>query len=121
MPACELALLVAGHSDQERLRKALDTSFKHHGLLEAVRKYDDHSDRYGNGGFFFWYDMYGRTEAIKNVKNDNARESYREKMRRLVLELPETDGGFVDSHELGKTYGTAMGLICLKAALPSEQ
>ena len=25
----------------------------------------------------------------------------------------EIDGCFVDSHELGKSYGTAMGLLCL--------
>ena len=37
------------------------------------------------------------------------------------FDLPEIDGGFVDSHELGKTYGTAMGLICLKSALPTSQ
>lgn len=121
MPTCELALLMAGHSDQKRLRNALDASFKHHGLLEAIRKYDDHSDRYGNGGFFFWYDMYGRTEAIQRVQDAPAREAYRKKMLQLVLDLPEIDGGFVDSHELGKTYGTAMGLICLKAMLPTRQ
>jgi len=121
MPACEMALLMAGRSDQQRLTAALDTSFEHHGLLEAIRKYDDHSDRYGNGGFFFWYDMYGRTEAIKKVEAVDARESYRKRMLKLVLDLPEMDGGFVDSHELGKTYGTAMGLICLKAALPTRQ
>jgi hypothetical protein len=28
--------------------------------------------------------------------------------------LPEIDGCFVDSHELGKTYGTAMGLLVMK-------
>lgn len=121
MPTCELALLMAGQSDQKRLRHALDVSFEHHGLLEAIRKYDDHADRYGNGGFFFWYDLYGRTEAIQRVKNTAARETYRKKMLQLVLDLPEIDGGFVDSHELGKTYGTAMALICLKAALPTGQ
>ena len=121
MPTCELALLMAGQSSQERLRHALDASFKHHGLLEAIRKYDDHADRYGNGGFFFWYDLYGRTEAIERVKDTSKREGYRKKMLQIVLDLPEIDGGFVDSHELGKTYGTAMGLICLKAALPTGQ
>jgi hypothetical protein len=29
------------------------------------------------------------------------------------LKLPELDGCFVDSHELGRVYGTAMALLCL--------
>jgi hypothetical protein len=28
------------------------------------------------------------------------------------MELPEFDGCFVDSHELGRCYGTAMALLC---------
>jgi len=121
MPLCEMAMLLAGASDQKRLRHALDTGFEQHHHLEAIRKYDDHADRYANGGFFFWYDMYGRVEAIKQVKDAKARDAYRQKMLDIVLSLTEIDGGFIDSHELGKTYGTAMGLICLKASMPERQ
>ena len=35
--------------------------------------------------------------------------------KKLVLDLPEFDGCFVDSHELGRAYGTAMALLCLAA------
>ena len=44
MPLCEAALLLAGKSDQQRLRHALDVSFKHHAHLERVRKVDDHAE-----------------------------------------------------------------------------
>jgi hypothetical protein len=33
-----------------------------------------------------------------------------------VLSIPEFDGSFIDSHELGKSYGTAMALLVLKRA-----
>ncbi|MAG55697.1 MAG: hypothetical protein CMJ83_05345 [Planctomycetes bacterium] len=120
MPLCELALLLTGKSDQQKLAHAVETSFKHHDLLDTVRKYDDHADRYHNGGFFFWYDMYGRLEAIAAVEDTAKRKVFTQQMLQLVLDLPEIDGGFIDSHEIGKTYGTAMGMICLKALLPSR-
>ena len=31
-----------------------------------------------------------------------------------LLAIPELDGSFIDSHELGKSYGTAMRLLTLK-------
>ena len=57
MPLCELGLYLFGASDQGRLRAAVEAGQRHHGLLAAVRKYDDHADRHGYGGFFFWFDM----------------------------------------------------------------
>jgi hypothetical protein len=41
--------------------------------------------------------------------------------RQLVLDLPEFDGCFVDSHELGRCYGTAMALLCLHALSAQPQ
>ena len=36
----------------------------------------------------------------------------------IMRELPEIDGSFIDSHELGKSYGTAMALLSLKNVAP---
>ena len=94
----------------EALAASLDTSFKHHPLLERIRKYDDHADAYHNGGFFFWYDQYGRAVAAKAACNTEAMK----KQRDIVLQIPEIDGCWVDSHELGRVYGTAMALLTLK-------
>ncbi|MGE3174837.1 MAG: tol-pal system YbgF family protein [Planctomycetota bacterium] len=118
MPLCELALLLWEHSDQPRLQAALTAAFEHHGLLAAVRKYDDHADRLGYGGFFFWFDMLGRAEATMQVADGAQRGLWRAQQKKLVLDLPEFDGGFVDSHELGRSYGTAMALLCLAALDP---
>lgn len=116
MPVCELALLIAGRSDEKRLRAAIDASFAHHERLEAVRKFDDHTDEFANGGFFFWYDLYGRATAIEQIKGAT-RDKYREALRKIVFEIGEIDGSWVDSHELGKSYGTACALLVLKTCL----
>lgn len=112
MPLCELALLLWGESDQKKLRHAIEASIEHHHLLESVRKYDDHATL-GYGGFFFWFDMLGRTDAILALTDKDLRGKLLKKQRDIVLAIPEIDGCFVDSHELGRTYGTAMALICL--------
>ena len=118
MPLCELALFLFGASDQTKLQAALATGFRHHELLAAVRKYDDHADRHGYGGFFFWFDMLGRAEAILQLTDAAERGKLVAQQKKLVLDLPEFDGCFVDSHELGRCYGTAMALLCLDALSP---
>jgi len=112
MPYCELALLLCGRSTDANLRAAVAVSFDRHALLERVRKYDNHADQWQNGGFFFWYDMVGRAEAIRRLKE--GRDAHLARQRDLVLSITEIDGCFIDTHELGKSYGTAMGLITLK-------
>lgn len=113
MPLCELALLLRGKSDQPKLTTALTAAMKHHDLMDSVRKYDDHANSYGYGGFFFWFDMLGRTRAIQTLTDVTRRRELVAAQHTLVMSLPEFDGCFVDSHELGRTYGTAMALLCL--------
>jgi len=113
MPLCELALLRFARSDQTKLAAALAAAFEHHDVMAAVRKYDDHADRHGYGGFFFWYDMRARSEAIAALADGDLRRDYAKRQEAIVLALPEIDGCFVDSHELGRCYGTAMALLCL--------
>ncbi len=112
MPLCELSLYLFGASDQDKLLAAVEAGDRHHQLLAAVRKYDDHAGRLGYGGFFFWFDMLGRAEAIAELKDDTKRKQLAAAQHKLIMELPEFDGCFVDSHELGRCYGTAMALLC---------
>lgn len=114
MPLCEAALLAWGSSDRPRLVAALGAAFEHHDQLESTRKYDDHANSLAYGGFFFWYDMLGREFAFERL--GDAAPPWRAKQRRLILQIPEIDGCFVDSHELGRSYGTAMALLCLRPA-----
>ena len=114
MPLCELALHDWGQSDQVRLKYAIEQSFEYHHFLDAALKYDNHTSNHGYGGFFFWYDMRSRTEAIAAIQDKSLRRTMMKKQLAIVLSLPELDGCFVDSHELGRCYGTAMALLCLK-------
>ena len=110
MPFLEYVLTFSGQAKPEGVKAALVTSLRHQPLLERIRKYDDHADAFRNGGFFFWYDQYGRALAAKAVGDAGALE----KQREIVLATSEIDGCWVDSHELGRVYGTAMALLTLK-------
>jgi hypothetical protein len=110
IPICELALLRGGESTADALSAALELSFKHQGLLERIRKYDDHADAWQNGGFFYWYGQHGRALAAKAAGSKDALA----KQKEIVLATQEFDGCWVDSHELGRVYGTSMALLTLK-------
>ncbi len=114
MPICELALWRWDKSDHVRLQAAMTAAFDHHGHLAVSYKYDNHTSRMGYGGFFFWYDMRSRAEALSYMNPGPQRDSFVQQHRQLVLALPELDGCFVDSHELGRVYGTAMALQTLE-------
>ncbi len=113
MPVCELALKLWSQSDQERLQFAVHQSLLHHDKLFVAYKYDNHTSTLAYGGFFFWYDMRSRAEAIRHLADSTVRNTVAQQHRDLILELPELDGCFVDSHELGRCYGTAMALLSL--------
>lgn len=114
MPLAEHSLSLWGHGKEGALLSALEAAFEHHQHMEEVRKYDDHANALGYGGFFFWYDMHARTEAILHLAAGEDRERMISKQREIIMALPEIDGCFVDSHELGRVYGTAMALTCLQ-------
>ena len=115
MPLCEVGLSVWNRSNDENLISAVARSFELNENLMAALKYDDHTSRLAYGGFFFWYDIRGRSEAILNIKDETSRKKFQQSQRSLILSLPELDGCFVDSHEIGRVYGTAMALLSLAA------
>ena len=113
MPLCDLGLWYWKKIDDQSLANALTQSFKFHENLAIAYKYDDHTSTHAYGGFFFWYDMRARSEAISRVTDDALRIRFFDQQKKLILNTPEFDGCFVDSHELGRCYGTAMALLCL--------
>ncbi|PCJ55668.1 MAG: hypothetical protein COA70_00895 [Planctomycetota bacterium] len=112
-PVGELARHFWGVSKKKDLGNAIGNSIRHQEPLFLARKYDDHTDMHAYGGFFFWYSMLGRTEAIVALPKGKLRTKYSAQQRDLILALPEIDGVFIDSHELGRSYGTGMALWCL--------
>ena len=111
MPLCEGALYAWERSSEAKLEKALSVAFQEHELLEASRKYDDHAGPHGIGGFFYWYDQHARSLVLPLLGAKG--NKWRKKQREQILKIPEIDGTFIDSHELGHVYGTASALLCL--------
>jgi hypothetical protein len=112
---CELARQRWGQVSDQDFALAVEKSMKYHELLAKALKYDNHTSTYAYGGFFFWYDMQARSESIALIADANKQQELAKQQRDLILGLPEVDGCFIDSHELGRCYGTAMALLSLKA------
>jgi len=113
LPLCEIALYRWDAADDRQLANAVRTSFAKQSHLLASRKYDDHTSRHDYGGFFFWFDLHGRSVAIENLTDAALKAKYQGQLHDLIMKLPEIDGCFVDSHEIGRSYGTAMALLTL--------
>jgi len=120
MPLCELGLWNWQEATDEQLVAAIKISLDMHEHLTSALKYDDHTSNMAYGGFFFWYDMRGRSEAITKIKDEQLRAEFEAQQKEMIMSLPEIDGCFVDSHELGRCYGTAMALLCLGMTEDSE-
>jgi hypothetical protein len=111
MPVCEGMLLQLGRSDLTKLRAAFDAFWQYMKNLETVRRNDFHSD--GElAGFFFFHSVYHASEVVRLLP-ESERAAHHEKFLALLQRVPEMDGSFVDSHEFGRSYGTAMALLTL--------
>jgi hypothetical protein len=111
MPVCEGVLLQLGRSDLDRVRFALQNFWDHVQNLEGVRRNDFHSD--GElGGFFFFHAVFHASEVVHLLPADE-RPAHWQRFVQLLQAIPELDGSFLDSHELGRSYGTAMALLTL--------
>jgi hypothetical protein len=120
-PICETAITWAGsdRGSPERVSRALANFWKYLPRLERIRKCDFHTD--GElGGFFFWHGIFHTTEAIKSLPEPE-RSAHQRRMLEFLVTLGELDGSFVDSHEQGKSYGTAMALLALRNVLGPEE
>ncbi len=114
IPLCEMALMECGKGSVEDVAAGLEAYWRHRRRLEAVRVCDFHSD--GElAGFFFFYDLFHVAEAARTLR-EPARGEHLKRLLDQVLALPEIDGSFIDSHELGKSYGTAMALLVMRRA-----
>lgn len=114
MPICELALVLWKEKDQDDLAVAVKNSLEQHRHLASGYKYDNHTSNMAYGGFFFWYDMRSRSEAIRAIENLELRKEFTAQQQKIIEGLPEVDGCFVDSHELGRCYGTAMAILAME-------
>ncbi|MEO6593338.1 MAG: hypothetical protein ABIP94_01135 [Planctomycetota bacterium] len=114
MPVCEGALFQVGRSDLDKVRFALQNFWEYMKNLEGVRRNDFHSD--GElGGFFFFHAVFHASEATRLLPEEE-QAAHWQRFLALLQQIPEMDGSFLDSHEFGRSYGTAMALLTLRNA-----
>ena len=112
MPTCEGVLLRTGAGSDARLAFALETFWEYFDRLERVRRNDFHSD--GElAGFFFFHDVFHTSEVLSEMPASLAAPA-KARFLQMLRDIPEIDGSFVDSHEFGRAYGTAMALLTLR-------
>jgi hypothetical protein len=116
-PVCEYALYLQNPSiGTDTLEAAIRHYTEHISYLESLRQFDFHTGRYGEGGHLFFYSFYPVTLAL-DVLPEQTAKGYRKQLLGAMLGYPEVDGSFIDSPNIGKSYGTAMGLLILKKLL----
>jgi hypothetical protein len=108
---CDLALFECGRASLGDVARAVESFWKFADRLEAVRLCDYHSD--GRlAGFFYFHASFHTLEAVRALEPAARGDSFR-RFRERMAAIPEWDGSFLDSHEIGKSYGTAMALLIL--------
>ena len=108
---CDLALQESGKLELKDVAAGVEAYWKFVDRLEAVRLCDYHSD--GRlAGFFYFHAGFHTLEAARAAGGPGL-DATKKRFREKLLAIPEWDGSFVDSHEIGKSYGTAMALLML--------
>lgn len=119
MPLCESVLFELGLSDMSNVSFAFQNFWRHFSRIEGVRRTDFHSD--GQiAGFMFFHTLYHTSKAISALPSKQRAEQHGKLLDR-VLRYGELDGTFMDSHEMGRSYGTAMALLVIANARDVEK
>ena len=111
-----MALLLAGRSDVERVRKSLDMFLEHWEWLEKRRKgQGTHVPPYGIAPYYFFY-AHGYAALAIEFLPEAERASYRERFLERLFQVQEPTGGWNDRvFPRSENYGTAMSLLALLA------
>jgi len=112
----ELCLLLAGRSDQDRLRVAVEAFFAHwDDLLARKSQQGTHAGPYGIAPYYFFY---GHTYAALAIEQlpEAERPALRERMQQTLWRTREPDGSWNDRiFPRSASYSTAMALLALLA------
>ena len=113
---CELCLYLAGRSDQQRLRVAVDAFFQHwDALLARKSKQGTHEGPYAIAPYYF---LYGHTYAALAIEylDERDRPALRRKLQETLWKTREADGSWNDRiFPRSASYSTAMALLSLLA------
>ena len=113
-PVCEQALYRCKAVGKKQLHQTLRTFMKYRDALRIPVKINK---SWGNphafSSYFYFYAYYHAGLAIQDLgKNTSAPLLL--KLREDLLRVPELDSTWVDYHQGGKPYGTAMALLVLR-------
>ncbi|MBK9384166.1 MAG: hypothetical protein IPN34_05015 [Planctomycetes bacterium] len=114
--ACEATLFLAGRSNAEKLRAAIDAFFAHWEWLEKRRKQTDtHVPPFQIAPYYFFYAHHYAAQAIELLP-EAERAERRARLRERIYQVRESSGGWNDRvFERSESYGTAMVLRALLA------
>lgn len=115
-PVTEVALMLAGRSDQARVRKSLEMFLEHWEWLEKRRKgTGTHVPPYGIAPYYFFYAQTYAAFAIEFLPQEE-RAEFRRRLHERLFQVQEPSGGWNDRvFERSENYGTAMALLALLA------
>lgn len=115
MVAAETALMLAGKSDEDRLRVAVDAFFEHWDALEVRRKKTGtHVPPYGVAPYYFFFAHAYAADAIEMLPEAD-RPERRKQLREILWKIREPDGSWNDRvFERSRSYGTAMTMHALQ-------
>lgn len=115
MVSAEAALMLAGRSDQDRLRRAVDAFFEHWDALEVRRKKTGtHVPPYGVAPYYFFYAHAYAADAIELLPEAD-RPERRKQLQEILWKIREPDGSWNDRvFERSRSYGTAMTMHALQ-------
>lgn len=115
MVASEAALMLAGRSDETRLRRAVDAFFEHWDALEVRRqKTGTHVPPYGVAPYYFFFAHAYAADAIELLPEED-RASRRKQLREIFWRIRDDDGSWNDRvFPRSRSYGTAMTMHALQ-------
>jgi hypothetical protein len=115
-PLCEWACFRVGGSDAEKLEGALEGFMGHRHLLEKGRYHWGTHDMKNHtiAPYYYLHGHYYASEALRALPEGPRRADWREALLEAMVRGTEVDGSYVDMLCLGKSYGTAMGLLTLR-------
>lgn len=111
---CEYVLVKIGQGSRTALKKSIEMFFRHREELEKVRKKDQktHQGDFDCAPYYYLFGHYYACRALFEL-DKSVQQKYVPQLQKLLLDIRESDGTWLDSRVCGKDYGCAMAVLML--------
>lgn len=111
---CEYVLFKIGHGSRSGLEKSVEMFFRHREELEKVRQKDQktHQGEFDCAPYYYLFGHYYACRAVLELDR-SVQQQHAPRLRKLLLNIREPDGTWLDSRICGKDYGCAMAVLML--------